>query len=94
MPNSDKTTSKLRFALTTAGVIAAVSAISVASAASMHSGSVSNSNSTSTSISIGAGYSKNQCMNNGWKAFGVFKNQGDCVSFFATGGKNPPAGTH
>jgi hypothetical protein len=24
--------------------------------------------------------------------FGVFKNQGDCVSSVATGGKNPPAG--
>ena len=35
--------------------------------------------------------SKDQCKNNGWKTFGVFKNQGDCVSFVATGGKNPPA---
>jgi hypothetical protein len=26
----------------------------------------------------------------GWRDFGVFKNQGDCVSFVATGGKNPP----
>jgi hypothetical protein len=33
-----------------------------------------------------------QCKNGGWQAFGVFKNQGDCVSFVATGGKNPPAG--
>jgi hypothetical protein len=33
-----------------------------------------------------------QCKNNGWKAYGVFKNQGDCVSFVATGAKNPPAG--
>jgi hypothetical protein len=32
-----------------------------------------------------------QCKDNGWKTFGVFKNQGDCVSFVATGGKNPPA---
>ena len=31
------------------------------------------------------------CKKGGWVAFGVFKNQGDCVSFFATGGKNPPA---
>ena len=36
--------------------------------------------------------SKNQCKNGGWRAFGVFKNQGDCVSFVATGGKNLPAG--
>ncbi len=36
--------------------------------------------------------SKEQCKNGGWKTYGVFKNQGDCVSFVATGGKNPPAG--
>jgi len=29
-----------------------------------------------------------QCKNSGWRSFGVFKNQGDCVSFVATGGKN------
>jgi hypothetical protein len=33
-----------------------------------------------------------QCMNNGWKNFPQFKNQGDCVSFVATGGKNPGGG--
>jgi hypothetical protein len=31
-----------------------------------------------------------ECKNAGWRAFGVFQNQGDCVSFVATGGKNPP----
>jgi hypothetical protein len=36
--------------------------------------------------------SKEQCKNGGWRQYGVFKNQGDCVSFVATGGKNPPAG--
>ena len=36
--------------------------------------------------------SKDQCKNGGWRNFGVFKNQGDCVSFVATKGKNPPAG--
>jgi hypothetical protein len=35
--------------------------------------------------------SKDQCKNGGWRTYGVFKNQGDCVSFVATGGKNPPA---
>ena len=35
---------------------------------------------------------KEECKNGGWRSFGVFKNQGDCVSFVATGGKNPPAG--
>jgi hypothetical protein len=34
--------------------------------------------------------SKDQCMNGGWRSFGVFKNQGDCVSYVATKGKNPP----
>jgi hypothetical protein len=35
---------------------------------------------------------KEQCKNGGWRTYGVFKNQGACVSFVATGGKNPPAG--
>jgi hypothetical protein len=35
--------------------------------------------------------SKEQCKNEGWQGFG-FKTQGDCVSFVATGGKNPPTG--
>jgi hypothetical protein len=34
----------------------------------------------------------NQCKNGGWRTYGVFENQGDCVSFVATKGKNPPAG--
>lgn len=36
--------------------------------------------------------SKDQCKDEAWRSFGVFKNQGDCVSFVTTGGKNPPAG--
>jgi hypothetical protein len=37
--------------------------------------------------------SKDQCMKDGWKNYGTtFKNQGDCVSFVATKGKNQPAG--
>jgi hypothetical protein len=35
---------------------------------------------------------KDECGNGGWRSFGAFKNQGDCVSFVATGGKSPPAG--
>jgi hypothetical protein len=35
---------------------------------------------------------RDQCKNGGWRDFGVFKNQGGCVSFVATKGKNPPAG--
>jgi hypothetical protein len=33
-----------------------------------------------------------QCKNRGWRTYGVFKNQGDCVSFVATGGRNQPSG--
>jgi hypothetical protein len=35
--------------------------------------------------------SKDDCKDGGWQVYGVFKTQGDCVSFVATGGKNPPA---
>lgn len=31
-----------------------------------------------------------QCKNGGWQRYGPFKNQGDCVSFVATSGKNEP----
>lgn len=34
--------------------------------------------------------SKDQCKDGGWRSFGVFKNQGDCVSYVATRGKNLP----
>lgn len=34
---------------------------------------------------------KRECMAARWKTYGVFKNQGDCVSFVATREKNPPA---
>lgn len=37
--------------------------------------------------------SKDQCKDGGWQSFGVFKNQGDCVSFVATGGHNAPSGS-
>ena len=36
--------------------------------------------------------SKDDCRNGGWRDFGTFKNQGDCVSHVATGGKNKPNG--
>jgi hypothetical protein len=35
--------------------------------------------------------SKADCKNGRWRNFPGFENQGDCVSFVATGGKNPPA---
>jgi hypothetical protein len=34
--------------------------------------------------------SKGDCKHGGWRTYVVFKNQGDCVSFVATGAKNPP----
>jgi hypothetical protein len=36
---------------------------------------------------------KDQCKHGGWKNFPQFKNQGACVRFVATGGKNPPSGS-
>jgi hypothetical protein len=36
--------------------------------------------------------SKDQCKRDGWRAFGAFRNQGDCVSFVATHGDPPRAG--
>jgi hypothetical protein len=33
--------------------------------------------------------STDQCKKGGWRTFGVFANQGDCVSFVVTGGRNP-----
>jgi hypothetical protein len=37
---------------------------------------------------------KEQCKNGGWRSFGsTFKNQGDCVSFVATNGRNQPSGS-
>ncbi|MGH8958301.1 MAG: hypothetical protein ACRDVK_06465 [Acidimicrobiia bacterium] len=47
---------------------------------------------TTTTTLIAGLTSKDQCKQGGWVTFGVFKNQGDCVSFVATGGANPPDG--
>ena len=33
-----------------------------------------------------------ECKNGAWQTWGIFKNQGDCVSFVVTGGRNQPAG--
>jgi hypothetical protein len=35
--------------------------------------------------------SKEQCKNGGWQVFSIFENQGDCISFVATKGKNLPS---
>lgn len=51
-----------------------------------------NVSATLTSLSAPLPTSKDDCKNGGWQSFGGhFKNQGDCVSFVATGGKNGPA---
>ena len=34
------------------------------------------------------GYTKDQCKNGGWETLG-FRNQGQCVSYFASGGRAP-----
>ena len=39
----------------------------------------------------GVSVGKDTCKSGGWHAFGVFRNQGDCVSYFATQGRNGPA---
>ena len=46
--------------------------------------------SASVPFSITGPTSADQCKKGGWQVFGIFKNQGDCVSYVATGGKNPP----
>jgi len=33
-----------------------------------------------------------ECKKSGWEDYGVFKNQGDCVSYVVTEAKNLPAG--
>ncbi len=43
---------------------------------------------------VGPPQDKNACKHGGWRDFnfpGSFKNQGDCVSYVATGGSNPPS---
>jgi hypothetical protein len=47
-----------------------------------------------TSALVAAPTSKDECKNGGWATFTnpQFKSQGDCVSYVATGGKNPPSG--
>jgi hypothetical protein len=45
---------------------------------------------TASAPLVGPPTNKDQCKNGGWKTFNnpSFKNQGDCVSYVATGGKN------
>lgn len=50
---------------------------------------------TSTASPYNVPTEAKQCKKGGWKTFvtpdGTFKNQGDCVSWIATNGKNAPA---
>jgi hypothetical protein len=45
---------------------------------------------TLTRVGSAGPATKDDCKNGGWQSFGQFKNQGDCVSFVATGGKKGP----
>jgi hypothetical protein len=42
-------------------------------------------------VIVGRPTTVEQCKSGGWRQYGVFRNQGDCVSFVATGGRNQPA---
>ncbi|HET7731318.1 MAG TPA: hypothetical protein VFK48_14910 [Usitatibacter sp.] len=41
-------------------------------------------------VTAGAVITKESCKDGGFRIFGVFKTQGDCVSFFASNGRNFP----
>lgn len=43
-------------------------------------------------ISVSIVTTANGCKFDGWRNFGMFSNQGDCISYIATGGKNLPSG--
>lgn len=73
------------------GTISSSSFMSGTGYQSNEPGSNPNVNWTATGNAAPSVTQKDQCKDNGWKIFGIFKNQGDCVSFVATGGKNPPA---
>ncbi len=47
---------------------------------------------TPVPLGVDSPTSADQCKKDGWKSYGVFKNQGDCVSFVSTKGKNQPKG--
>ncbi len=74
--------SKGTFAALIVALVVGVSSVSVAAATPGQGNQAIN------------GYTKDQCKDDGWKTFTnpKFKNQGDCVSYFATGGRNPGNG--
>lgn len=75
---------KLGSAVAVAAVVISVGSIATVSAAKP---------STNAGNPDLSGYTKDQCKNGGWQNFKnadgspMFKNQGQCVSYFASGGK-------
>ena len=59
--------------------------------ASINASTSDGSDTAAATIQMAGPSSTDQCKKGAWATMGVFKNQGDCVSFVATGGKNPPA---
>ena len=45
---------------------------------------------TSTTLPDGGPHTTDDCKKGGWERYGIFRNQGDCVSWVATHGKNEP----
>ena len=48
---------------------------------------------TSLALTIAGLDDADDCKQGGWMTYKVFKNQGDCVSYVVTGGRNLPSGT-
>jgi hypothetical protein len=46
--------------------------------------------SPTTTLPGGGPHTADDCKKGGWQRYGVFRNQGDCVSWVATHGKNEP----
>jgi hypothetical protein len=46
--------------------------------------------SPTTTLPGGGPHTADDCKQGGWQRYGVFRNQGDCVSWVATQGKNEP----
>ncbi len=68
--------SKLGSSMLVAAVVVGAGSVVSVSAATKH-----------RAQQVQAGYAKDQCKDGGFQALG-FKNQGQCVSFFASGGKS------
>jgi len=76
------------------GTSAGKASVTLASSApgTAHVSATLDSGSASTDVTFtpATPTSADQCKNGGWQSYGIFKNQGDCVSYVATHGKNPP----